>query len=725
MAANDIMNLCTPDPAPLGHDPSAALAALDIIFQDRPRQVVALGPASGHESSATFQPSDADGLIAWLSGPAASANVYFAHAERHPYATTRRKTDLVAAHWLHVDLDPRKGQGVETERARMRALLASPPAGVPEPSLVVDSGRGYQALWRLEEPCTDLVGVEARNRWLIEQLGGDVAVFDVSRILRLPGTVNFKPAAEGRRAAVVKHRDGDHAFESFGATGAAVREPAGFEPVFPLDTAVALAAAGAYLATAVPAIEGQGGRTRAFEVGARLKRMGLSPELAQSLAVEIYDPRCEPPDAEWMRERISSGWEQGAGRPGCDHPASEFAGVMIALPPASQHLRAAAGLKWADDANADQPIEWLLKGILPRNGVGIIYGAPKSGKSFVAFDLAARLACHLPWFGIRTPKDRVGALMLLGEGGGTVATRLQAFSQATGAKVGPMAWLTVSGLTTAAGLEAVRRDIRLAAEGMSKRGVRLALIVVDTLASALGLEDENSAPEVTRALKALEQIASEFDAAIVGIHHAGKNGQDRGSSAFRAACDVMMAVERGETVAGQPEHRRLSVVLNRNGEGDWSTNFKLDRVVLGKDDDGDEITSCTVSAAGVGIVTLGRRETVMALFDPVIIHLHGNLLPAGGWAIPKNYLRQHCFAAWGDELSKETRRKTFNRNLAELLTAGRLVTMHDAGVECLAAIPDQAFEGISLPMRGQDSSINRNKVRDTAGQGTAEAAQTQ
>lgn len=725
MATNVILNLFDPDPAPLVHDAEAAVAALEIIFQSRPRQVVALDPASGRETSATFQPADAESLNAWLSGPAAGANVYFAHAERRLDAATRKKRDLVAAHWLHVDLDPAKDLELEAERARIRALLASPPTGVPAPSLIMDSGRGYQALWRLEEPCHDLAGVEARNRWLIAQLGGDGSVFDVSRLLRLPGTVNFKPAAGGRRAAVVTHRDDAHPLASFGAVGSAIREPTSLEPVFLLDTAEAIVAARAYLAETPPAIEGQAGRTRAFEVGARLKRMGLSQEIAQDLAVEFYDPRCAPPDPDWMRERIASGWQEGTGRPACEHPGAEFAGIQIEPPAALPLSRPANELRWADDAGSDQPIQWLLKGILPRTGVGIIYGAPKSGKSFVAFDLAARLACRLPWFDVRGPKDPVGTLLLLGEGGGTVATRLQAFKAATGATVGPLAWLTVSNLATAPALASVRQDIERAREGMRSRGVRLALIIVDTLASALGLEDENSAPEVTRALKALEGLASEFDLAILGIHHAGKNGQDRGSSAFRAACDVMLAVERGESLPGQPEHRRLSVVLNRNGEGDWSTNFRLDRVVLGSDEDGDEITSCSVSAAGDGLVTLGRRETVMALFDPVTIHLHGNRLPNGGWAIPKNSVRKHCYAAWGEELSKESRRKTFSRTLAELLYAGRLATVHDAGVECLAAAPDQAHAGISLPTDMPKRVFERDTRRDTAGQRDADWEQTQ
>lgn len=724
MATDAIINLFDRGAAPPAHDADAAVAALEIIFGNRPRQVVGLAP-DGREFSATFDRHDEAGFRAWLTGSAAGSNVYFAHAERRPGALSRKKADLIAAHWLHVDLDPGHGLDVEAERTRMRALLALPPEGVPPPSLIVDSGRGYQALWHLEEPSTDLAEVEACNRWLIAELGGDGPVFDVSRILRLPGTVNFKPAAEGRLASVVSHKGSRCALGDFGSIGHAARAQTDLSPVVELDTAQAIVAAREFLASAAVAVEGLGGRTKAFEVGARLKRMGLSVLQAQDLAVEIYDPRCVPADADWMRERIASGWIDGAGRPGCDHPDAQYAGVLIDQPDEAALSRRPVGIRWADDAASDQPIQWLLKGILPRTGVGIIYGAPKSGKSFVAFDLAARLACHLTWFDVRTPKEPVGTLMLLGEGGGTVTTRLQAFAQATGRTVGPLAWLTVSNLASAAGVQAARSEIQKAADGMSARGTRLALIIVDTLASALGLEDENSAPEVTKALKILEALATEFDLAILGIHHAGKNGQDRGSSAFRAACDVMMAVERGEFVAGQPEHRQLSVVLNRNGEGDWSTNFRLDRVVLGQDEDGDDITSCAVRPAGAGPVTLGRRETVMAMFDPATVHLYGRRLPGDSWAITKSDVRDHCYSVWGEELSKDSRRKTLSRTLAELLTAGRLLTLHDGGVECLALGPTKGFEGVILPDPGGENAPERDKGRDKAGHAVGDWAKTQ
>ncbi len=461
-------------------------------------------------------------------------------------------------------------------------------------------------------------------------------------------------------------------------------------PATELDTDFAIARAAKYLREEAPlAIEGAGGDDTTFRVAAIVKDFGVSEAVAFDLMAEHWSDRCSPPwSLEELQRKVENAFAYGLSAAGSQSAAVDLAGIEI-VPPRYLAAAAPAGLKWADDPGSDQPIQWLLKGILPRNGVGIIYGAPKSGKSFVAFDLSARLACGLPWFNVRTPKEPIGALLLLGEGAGTVRTRLNAFRQATGAAMPPLAWSTISSLSTAAGLAVARAIIADAAAGMAKRGMRLGLIVVDTLASALGLEDENSAPEVTAALKALESLAAEFDVAVLGIHHAGKNGQDRGSSAFRAACDVMLSVDRGEASPGLLDnHRQLSVVLNRNGEGDWTGNFRLDRVVLGIDEDGDEITSCAVRPSGEPVAAINRREIVMGQFDPRTIHLNGFRLAGDVWGLTRRELRERCAAVW-DNLSADAVKKAVQRCVAELIAAGRLKEVNESGGLYLVAIEPQ------------------------------------
>jgi hypothetical protein len=51
------------------------------------------------------------------------------------------KKDIITVVALHADLDPRIGEPLAEERARIGNLLASPPAGIPPPAVVVDSRR--------------------------------------------------------------------------------------------------------------------------------------------------------------------------------------------------------------------------------------------------------------------------------------------------------------------------------------------------------------------------------------------------------------------------------------------------------------------------------------------------------------------------------------------------------------------------------------------------------
>ena len=101
-----------------------------------------------------------------------------------------KKPDIEAVRALHVDVD------IYDE-----ATLAALRAFSPKPTVIVFSGGGYQALWRLSEPSTDFERVEQTNIWLAEKLGGDNC-HNIDRLLRLPGTINL-PNAKKRAAGRV------------------------------------------------------------------------------------------------------------------------------------------------------------------------------------------------------------------------------------------------------------------------------------------------------------------------------------------------------------------------------------------------------------------------------------------------------------------------------------------------------------------------------------------
>jgi DNA-binding CsgD family transcriptional regulator len=122
----------------------------------------------------------------------------------------RRIVNLTRMGLCYLDLDTYKTEASEWTRdqviAKIHELCRS--AGIPSPSLIVFSGRGYQIKWLL----SSYLPRAALSRWnvvqgllvkLFEPLGADPAAKDAARILRLVGTTNLK---SGERVEVVYHQ---------------------------------------------------------------------------------------------------------------------------------------------------------------------------------------------------------------------------------------------------------------------------------------------------------------------------------------------------------------------------------------------------------------------------------------------------------------------------------------------------------------------------------------
>ena len=106
-----------------------------------------------------------------------------------------KKSDIISARFAHVDIDPPKGGG-PFDKLMTQAELAA--LSTP-PTLIIDSGGGLQAFWRLAGPAT-LDQVETLNRSLAARLGGDNC-HNHDRLMRLAGTINYpnaKKHAAGR-----------------------------------------------------------------------------------------------------------------------------------------------------------------------------------------------------------------------------------------------------------------------------------------------------------------------------------------------------------------------------------------------------------------------------------------------------------------------------------------------------------------------------------------------
>ncbi len=92
--------------------------------------------------------------------------------------------DVLLARCLFADFD----DGCTVEQARDGIACAQ----LPEPTLLLASGHGIHAYWRLTEPLFDLAAWTLNQKRLIATLGSDKNIHDPPRIMRLPGFWNVK-----------------------------------------------------------------------------------------------------------------------------------------------------------------------------------------------------------------------------------------------------------------------------------------------------------------------------------------------------------------------------------------------------------------------------------------------------------------------------------------------------------------------------------------------------
>ena len=128
-------------------------------------------------------------------------------------------------------------------------------------------------------------------------------------------------------------------------------------------------------------------------------------------------------------------------------------------------------------------------------------------------------------------------------------------------------------------------------------GVPLGLVVLDTMSATFAMESQNDAAEVTAVCKRLKQIGEKVKVFAFGVHHLGKDEtrDAAGSFAWRANVDIMWSfIATGDRVRGEVVRREFCISKTRDGIEGPVSDYRLDIVELGEDEDGDPITSCVI-----------------------------------------------------------------------------------------------------------------------------------
>ena len=192
-------------------------------------------------------------------------------------------------------------------------------------------------------------------------------------------------------------------------------------------------------------------------------------------------------------------------------------------------LRANSYAGEAIRAIADPPA--LVPGWLQRGGLGMVFGAPKTFKSYITLDLGLRLSAGMAWAGRPLPESRVLYLAL--EGGAVNRQRVEVWARHHNCSI-PESFTMFCGRLALNLLENVSALTKYLVE------ISADMVIVDTVARAIPGTDENSARDIGGFVAALDQIREDTGAACLLVHHAGKDGTRgaRGSNAFFGAVDL-------------------------------------------------------------------------------------------------------------------------------------------------------------------------------------------
>jgi len=308
--------------------------------------------------------------------------------------------------------------------------------------------------------------------------------------------------------------------------------------------------------------------------------------------------------------------------------------------------------------------DWLITDLFERERLITVFGAPKSGKSFIAIAMACSVAIGEEFYGHETKKSPV--LYLCGEGVSGVRRRLASYEQyeGTGSLKGAPLFLSNRGsrINEPEEYDKLENEINLIKDQVGDIG----LIIFDTFQRNFS-GDENSAQEVNKFVKAADQLIHDFGCSVLLVHHTGRGnkGRARGSSVLDASIDGEFLVERKGTKADDANLMlvKMSQTKNKDGMGIPPKNFEFhEEHLVGE---GLNVTS------GLLVLTDEKLEDA---FDEDAVHKAedikiANLMWLLGkdredgdkWFTAKDFGHHAVYNTSGKEISRDKINKSFER----------------------------------------------------------------
>jgi hypothetical protein len=328
--------------------------------------------------------------------------------------------------------------------------------------------------------------------------------------------------------------------------------------------------------------------------------------------------------------------------------------------------------------------DWLIKGLLPKEGIGTFFGNSGTYKSFSAINIALHVATGEPWAGRKV--IQADAVYVASEGAAGAAKRINGAMEANGADDPPL-YLISKPVNFGTGTE----DAGTLIVDLEAQGIEPGCIVVDTLSASMAGGDENG-PGMAMFLMNCQKVAQHFRCFVMPLHHVGHNGEkrERGHSSLIGNVDVRILCER-------PDNRQATLEWVKVKEGPDGIKFRLelDVVEFGEDRDGDSITTLAVKSAeqveaepklASKKVSVPQQERLLLnTVQLALIEAGRDLRPYSDGpevrAVTEEAIRLRYYARLAEEADPnetpdklaERQRKSFRRSLNSAVKAMRLI----------------------------------------------------
>ena len=320
----------------------------------------------------------------------------------------------------------------------------------------------------------------------------------------------------------------------------------------------------------------------------------------------------------------------------------------------------------AADLEAMPTPQYRIKGVLPAEGLAVVYGSSGSAKSFLCISAAAAIASGMPFFGYATAIAPVLYVALEGEAGyrGRV-----------------IAWQRHNARTMPDGVGFLLQPFRLTDEGdvADLAGIcpPAVVIIIDTLNRAAPGTDENSGKDMGNIIQGAKQLQRLTRGLVVLVSHTGKDASKglRGHSSLFAALDAALLVQRNGAL------RSWKIDKAKDGQDGREHGFHLKPMTIGIDEDGDEITSAVVIPEEMpqprySKPLTGNRQLAMNTLKDVAGNI-GKLDSEGNFAgAPLNAWREEFYRKCSAE-NEDGKRKAFNRARNDLAELGMIAVNND------------------------------------------------